>query len=96
MADQALDALVNALYDLEPCRQRLEALGGLPSYAQFIALGERPILAALADTVFEGRIGRILAPNERTTFAKLGASWTRQHDAAAALGEQTDETPEAA
>jgi hypothetical protein len=91
--DKALDDLVNTLYDAEPIRQQLGALGVGPSHEQFVVLGERPMLNALADTVFEGRIGRILAPNERTSFTALAEAWTRSHEAAVAsiLGEQTTE-----
>jgi hypothetical protein len=87
--DKALDDLVNVLYDAEPIRQQLNALGVAPSYEQFCVLGERPILLALMDTVFEGRIGRRLAPNERMTFTQLAEAWTRQHEVTIAriLGE---------
>jgi hypothetical protein len=87
--DATLDALVNTLYDVEPIRQQLDALGVGPSLEQFRVLGERPILLALADTDFEGRIGRRLAPNERMTFTQLAEAWTRQHEATIAriLGE---------
>jgi hypothetical protein len=78
--DKALDDLVNGLYDVEPIRQQLDALGVGPTYEQFCVLGERPILLALADTVFEGRLGRRLAPNERTTFSQLATAWIRQHE----------------
>jgi uncharacterized protein YukE len=96
--DRALDQLVNTLYDAEPIRQRLNALGVAPSYAQFVALGERPILLALSDTIFEGRVGRVLAPSERITFTQLAEAWTRQHDATVEriLDEQTTNTEEAA
>jgi hypothetical protein len=92
--DKALDELVNVLYDVEPLRQKLDALGVGPSYAQFVALGERPICMAMADTVFEGRIGRVLAPSERTTFSQLAASWTKSHEVAVAqiLGEGQQST----
>jgi uncharacterized protein YukE len=92
--DAALDALVNNLYDVEPIRQKLDALGVGPSYEQFVVLGERPMLLALADTVFEGRIGRRLAPSERMTFSQLAEAWTRSHEDAAAriLGEQQANT----
>jgi hypothetical protein len=51
-------------------------------------------LLALMDTVFEGRIGRHLAPNEKMTFTQLAASWTQQHDAAVRriLGEEQQST----
>ena len=90
--DKALDDMVNALYDIEPLRQQLNALGVGPSAEQFVVLGERPILMALMDTIFEGRIGRHLAPNERTSFTQLAQAWTRSHDAEVAriLGEQTN------
>jgi len=90
--DRALDQLVNVLYDAEPIRQQLNALGVAPSYEQFCVLGERPILLALSDTVFEGRVGRVLAPSERMTFSQLAASWTKSHEVAVAsiLGERTD------
>jgi hypothetical protein len=95
--DKALDDLVNGLYDIEPIRQQIEQLGGAPNFQQFVILGERPILLALADTVFEGKIGRHLAPHEKMTFSQLAASWTQQHARAIAhiLGEQQSE-PEAA
>jgi hypothetical protein len=91
--DKALDELVNVLYDVEPLRQKLDALGVAPTYEQFVVVGERPILLALSDTVFEGRVGRVLAPSERMTFSQLAASWTKSHDVAVAsiLGEQTNE-----
>ena len=77
--DKALDDLVNTLYDAEPLRQQLNALGAAPSYEQFVVLGERPVLMALADTVFEGRdLGRHLAPNERMTFSQLAAGTARR------------------
>jgi hypothetical protein len=87
--DATLDALVNTLYDVEPIRQQLDALGVGPSLEQFRVLGERPILLALADTDFEGRIGRRLAPNERMTFTQLAEAWSRQHEVTIAriLGE---------
>jgi hypothetical protein len=90
--DKALDDLVNSLYDIEPLRQQLDKLGVGPSYEQFVVLGERPMLLALADTVFEGRIGRRLAPSERMTFTQLAEAWTRSHEDAVAriLGEQTN------
>jgi hypothetical protein len=96
--DAALDGLVNTLYDVEPLRQQLEACGGLPTYAQFVALGERPIHLALMDTIFEGRIGRRLAPGERMTFAALAEAWSRQHEAQIArmLGEPDRKSNEAA
>lgn len=93
--DATLDAFVNCLYDVEPIRQQLDALGVGPSFTQFLALGERPILLALSDTIFEGRdLGRRLAPNERMTFTQLAEAWTRSHEAAVSriLGEQTDTT----
>ena len=92
--DRALDQLVNVLYDPEPIRQRLNAHGVAPSYAQFVALGERPILLALSDTIFEGRVGRVLAPSERMTFTQLAEAWSRQHEDAVAriLDEQTNTT----
>jgi hypothetical protein len=95
--DKALDELVNTLYDAEPIRQQLHALGVGPSLEQFRVLGERPILLALADTDFEGRIGRRLAPNERMTFAQLAEAWSRQHEVTIAriLGED-QKTSEAA
>jgi hypothetical protein len=85
--------LVNNLYDIEPIRQQLDALGVAPTYEQFCVLGERPILLALADIVFEGRIGRRLAPNERMTFTALAEAWSRQHAAEVArnLGEQAND-----
>ena len=91
--DKALDDLVNSLYDIEPIRQQLDTFSVGPSYEQFCVLGERPILLALSDTVFEGRIGRHLAPNERMTFSQLAEAWTRSHATAVAriLGEQTTE-----
>jgi hypothetical protein len=92
--DKSLDDMVNGLFDAEPLRQQLNALGVGPTYEQFCVLGERPLLLALADTVFEGRLGRRLAPNERMTFTELAAAWTRQHEVAVArmLGEpQKDE-----
>jgi hypothetical protein len=91
---KTLDDLVNGLYDVEPIRQQLDALGVGPRYEQFVVLGERPILLALADTVFEGRIGRRLAPNERMTFTQLAEAWTRQHEVAVArvLGEESTKT----
>jgi chromosome segregation ATPase len=49
--DKALDELVNVLYDVEPIRQQLDALGVGPSYDQFRVLGERPMLLALEDTI---------------------------------------------
>jgi hypothetical protein len=90
--DQALDDMVNALYDIEPIRQQFDALGVGPSSEQFRVLGERPILLALADTDFEGRIGRHLAPNERMTFTQLAEAWSRQHRATVAriLGEEQE------
>jgi hypothetical protein len=92
--DKALDDAVNGLYDVEPIRQQLDALGVGPSYEQFCVLGERPILMALSDTVFEGRIGRRLAPHECMTFTQLAEAWTRQHDVAVArvLGEESNNT----
>jgi hypothetical protein len=92
--DKALDELVNGLYDVEPIRQQLDALSVGPSYEQFCVLGERPILLALADTVFEGRIGRRLAPNERMSFTQLATAWMRQHEVTAArmLGEPQADT----
>jgi hypothetical protein len=84
--DTALDDLVNVLYDVEPIRQRLQALGVGPTHEQFCVLGERPLLNAISDTVFEGRIGRRLAPNERTTFAELAQAWSRSHEAEASRG----------
>ena len=97
--DKTLDELVNALYDVEPIRQRLQALGVGPTHEQFCVLGERPLLNAISDTVFEGRIGRRLAPNERTTFTELAQAWSRQHQAEASrvLGdEQTNKQAEVA
>jgi uncharacterized protein YukE len=88
--DKALDELVNVLYDVEPIRQQLDALGVGPSFDQFRILGERPMLLALEDTIFEGRIGRRLAPSERTTFTQLAEAWTKSHEATVQriLGEQ--------
>jgi hypothetical protein len=94
--DKALDDLVNTLYDVEPTRQQLDALGVGPSYEQFCVLGERPILLALSDSVFEGRIGRRLAPNERMTFSQLAEAWTRQHEVTVARmlgGDSTNTEP---
>jgi hypothetical protein len=91
--DATLDAFVNCLYDVEPIRQELDRLGVGPTFTQFLALGERPILLALSDTIFEGRdLSRILAPGERITFTQLAEAWTRGHDAAVSriLGEQTN------
>jgi hypothetical protein len=92
--DAALDAVVNCLFDVEPIRQQLTALGVGPSHEQFFVLGERPLLMALGDTDFEGRIGRRLAPNERMSFTQLAEAWTRQHQIAVAqmLGEQQQAT----
>jgi hypothetical protein len=96
--DKVLDALVNALFDAEPIRQQLNALDAGPSFQQWTILGERPILLALADTDFEGRIGRVLAPNERMTFAALAESWSHQHEVIIAriLGDQQTSSTEAA
>jgi hypothetical protein len=92
--DKSLDDLVNGLYDVEPIRQQLNALGVGPTYEQFCVLGERPILLALADTVFEGRIGNRLSPSERMTFSQLAEAWTRQHEVAIGriLGEPQRDT----
>jgi hypothetical protein len=96
--DEALDELVNVLFDVEPLRQKLQALGVGPTHEQFCVLGERPLLNALGDTVFEGRVGRRLAPSERTTFTELAAAWSRSHDAEASrvLGDEQTNTAEAA
>jgi hypothetical protein len=90
--DTVLDDLVNSLDAVEQIRSQLQALGVGPREEQFIVMGERPLLAAIADTVFEGRdLGRRLTPNERTSFAALAEAWTRSHHVAIAriLGEQT-------
>jgi hypothetical protein len=92
--DKNLDDLVNSLYDAEPIRQQLDGFNVGPSFEQFCVLGERPLLLALSDTVFEGRIGRRLAPNERMTFSQLAESWAQSHrtQVARVLGEpQTTE-----
>jgi hypothetical protein len=96
--DAALDAVVNCLFDVEPIRQQLTALGVGPSHEQFFVLVERPLLMAIGDTDFEGRIGRRLAPNERISFTALAEAWTRSHQVAVAriLGEEQTKTTEAA
>ena len=92
--DQILNDLVNGLDNVETIREQLDTLGVGPTHEQFTVLGERPICMALADTVFEGRIGRRLAPHERTSFTALAEAWTRSHEAAVArvLGEQVNTT----
>ena len=96
--DAALDAVVNCLFDVEPIRAQLTALGVGPSHEQFFVLGERPILMAIGDTDFEGRIGRRLAPHERMSFTALAEAWARQHDTVIAhiLGEEQTKSTEAA
>jgi hypothetical protein len=92
--DQTLDQFVIGLEKVEAIREQLDTLKVGPTYEQFTVLGERPILMALADTVFEGRIGRRLAPHERTSFAALAQAWTQSHKVAVAsvLGEQQTNT----
>src|SRR5262249_20195166 len=81
--DKILDDLVNGLDNVETIREQLQTLGVGPHAQQFAALAERPILAAFAETVFEGRdLGRRLAPHERMSFSHLAAEWTRSHTVA--------------
>jgi hypothetical protein len=92
--DQVLGDLVHLLDNVEAIREQLDTLGVGPSYEQFTVLGERPILNALANTMFEGRIGHRLAPHERMTFTQLAEAWTRSHQTAVAhiLGEEKQNT----
>jgi hypothetical protein len=95
--DQVLGDLVRGLDVVETIREQLDTLNVGPSHEQFTVLGERPILQALADTPFEGRVGRHLAPHERTSFTQLAEAWTKSHEVAVAriLGEEQTKTTEA-
>ena len=73
--DKALDDMVNALFDVEPIRQHLDALGVGPPMT-LSCWASVPFCWRAAR--FRGQVWSRSAPaNERTTFTQLAQAWAR-------------------